>query len=72
MGKQTVESVTEKGTRQAWEGCRVEVESSGASGACEVQILAQQVRGSVNSSSLANSQLKQMLLVHSPHRRTHF
>lgn len=35
MGKQTVESVTEKGMRQAREGCRVEVESPGATGACE-------------------------------------
>lgn len=31
--------------RQAWEGSRVEVESPGASGAWEVQLLAQQLEG---------------------------
>lgn len=72
MGKQTLESVTEKGLQQGWKGGRVEVEYLGASGACEVQILAQQVWGSLNSSSLTNSQIKQMLVVHGPHGRTHF
>lgn len=72
LGKQTLESVPEKGMQQGWENGGVDLDCSGTSGACEVQIPAQQVWGSLNSSSLANSQIKQMLAVHGPHGKTCF
>lgn len=71
MGKQTLESVTDEGMQQGWEGGGVEVDTLGLLELVRCRS-AQQAWGSLNSSSLTISQIKQMLVVRGPHGRTHF